>query len=100
MSASSLHRAHDRLFRHVFSKPEHARGQLMRMVPTELRDALDWSSLRRVPGMHVEEALKENYSDLVFDVCTKCTDPRPMLFYLLFEHQTKDDDWMPFRLLN
>ena len=49
--------------------------------------------------MHVEEALQENYSDLVFEVYTKGTDPRPMLFYLLFEHQTKDDDWMPFRLL-
>jgi hypothetical protein len=40
---------HDRLFRGVFSQPEHAAGQLRSILPADVARRIDWSALRQLP---------------------------------------------------
>jgi predicted transposase/invertase (TIGR01784 family) len=88
---------HDALFKAIFDKPEHARGALRSMVPAELAEALDWSTLARSPGSFVDRVLRDRHTDLLFSA--SWLGGGEVLIYLLFEHQSTSDDRMPFRLL-
>lgn len=59
---------HDRLFRYVFSDPEHARGLLAALVPEALGARIDWPSLELVPGSFVAPELSERETDALFRV--------------------------------
>ena len=90
---------HDALFKSVFADVENARGELQTMLPQALVQRLDWSTLRVEPGSFVDEVLKERHSDILYSVRFR-DDPKKLAFlYLLFEHQSAPDHWMPFRLL-
>jgi predicted transposase/invertase (TIGR01784 family) len=90
---------HDALVKAVFTDLENARGQLQALLPPALVEQLDWSTLRVEPGSFVDEALKERHSDILYSVRFRA-DPQVTAFlYLLFEHQSGPDHWMPFRLL-
>ncbi|MEM9462052.1 MAG: Rpn family recombination-promoting nuclease/putative transposase, partial [Myxococcota bacterium] len=98
LSSKALHAAHDRLFRHVFSQIEHARGLLRHMLPAALAGRLDWSSLTLVPGSYVDEILKSTASDLLFSIKIRGSKV-PVLLYLLLEHQSTQLRLMPLRML-
>ena len=87
---------HDRLFKRTFSQPQHVMGELRAVLPPELVRQLDVSTLRLVGGSFVDEALSERHSDLLYEIRLA---GRPVLVYLLFEHQSTVDKWMGFRLL-
>ncbi len=91
-----MHTAHDRLFRYVFSEPEHARGLLAELVPSAVRDRIDWSTLRHLPGTFVAPELDQRHADVLFQVEIA---GRPALLYVLLEHQSKPDPLMPLRVL-
>jgi predicted transposase/invertase (TIGR01784 family) len=91
-----VHNPHDRLFRHVFSDPEHARGELAEILPAELSRQIDWSTLRLLPGSYVDAKLSELRSDVLFSVRLG---GRQVLLYLLLEHQSSVDERMALRLL-
>jgi predicted transposase/invertase (TIGR01784 family) len=88
---------HDALFRAVLGQPEHARGALRAVVPAAVAEALDWSTLARCPGSFIDPALNGRHTDLLFSVAWR--GGGDALVYLLFEHQSSPDAWMPFRLL-
>ena len=87
---------HDRFFRHVFSDPENAAGELKTILPAELSAHIAWSSLRLVPGSYVDAELSDLRSDVLFETNL---DGRPLLIYFLLEHQSSFDRWMPLKML-
>ena len=96
--ADEIDHPHDRLFRAVFSDASQAASMLQAVVPRELRENVDWNSLRLVEGTFVDDALRESESDLLFEAGYGKGKQRLRL-YLLLEHQSTPDVWMRFRLL-
>ena len=87
---------HDRLFRSIFSKPEHVAPELRIVLPERISSSIDWSALQLVPGSFVDEALSELRSDVLFSTTLS---NREALLYCLLEHQSTPDPMMPHRLL-
>ncbi len=96
-SACAAALPHDSLVKAVFSNPEHAAGELRRLLPPALAARVDWSSLRLCSGSFVDDMLRGRHTDLLFSAT--CAGSGSVLFYLLFEHQSTDDPLMAFRLL-
>ena len=89
-------RPHDALFKETFSDVDNARGELMAVLPPDVVAMTDWSTLALQKGSFVDEALRERLTDLLFSVRIRGREAR---LYLLFEHQSSPDDWMPLRAL-
>jgi predicted transposase/invertase (TIGR01784 family) len=88
---------HDKFFKAVFSGIEHARSELVSVLPPAVVRAVDWTSLTLISGEHTDAVGGESLeSDLLF---TARLEDAPALLYLLFEHQSSVDRTMPFRLL-
>jgi predicted transposase/invertase (TIGR01784 family) len=81
-----IHNPHDALFRAVLGQPEHARGTLQSIVPVELAESLDWSTLTLQPGSFIDTALRGQYTDLLYAATRR--DGSDVLVYFLFEHQS------------
>src|SRR5688572_22478854 len=87
---------HDSLFKRAFSVPAHAAGELRSVLPEALTKELDLSTLKLEPASFVDEEMKHRHADLLFSASIA---ERPGFVYLLFEHQEKPDDVMPWRVL-
>lgn len=87
---------HDALFKTIFSQPEHAAGELRLALPPSLVAHLDFATLTLRPGSFVDEALRERSTDLLFSVQLA---GHEAFIYLLFEHQSRPERLMAFRLL-
>lgn len=88
---------HDKFFKAVFSGIEHARSELVSVLPQAVVRAVDWTTLTLISGEYTDLVGGESLeSDLLF---TAQLDDTPALLYLLFEHQSSVDRTMPFRLL-
>ncbi len=94
----SVQRPHDKLFRTVFSDPEEAESFLRAYLPSSVTERLAWKTLALVETSFVDEAMAESESDLLYTVQVK-ESGQPVNLYVLFEHQSKPDKWMRFRLL-
>lgn len=88
---------HDKLFKRIFTNPKYAEEELTELLSPPLAAAIDWSTLKREPGSYVDEALADTHSDLVFSARAGRED---VLVFVLFEHQSTNDDWMALRLLS
>lgn len=88
---------HDLLVRFTFSHPERAAAELRVALPQQVVAQVDWASLRREPGSVIDPELRETETDLLFSA--RLLGGRPLLFYLLLEHQSSVDRWMAFRML-
>ena len=87
---------HDELFRKTLGIPEHAAGELRAVLPRKLARRIDWSTLRAEPGSFVDSGGPQRHTDLLFSATIDGRDAR---IYVLFEHQSSLDRWMPLRLL-
>ena len=96
--SARVQRPHDKLFRTVFSDIGEAESFLRAHLPPALVEQLDWSTLALSETSFVDDALRESESDLLYTVQMRTTG-EPVYLYLLFEHQSKPDKWMRFRLL-
>ena len=67
-------------------------------LPGAIRDSFDWTTLVLLDGTFVDEDLRESQSDLLYQVEHTETG-QPVSMYLLFEHQSSPDSWMPLRIL-
>ncbi len=92
-------RPHDKYFRSVFSNPANATSLLRAHVPGSLARTLKWSTLTLLPGRFVSPDWRDSEADLLFSV-ERATGATPVLVYVLLEHQSSPDRWMPLRLLN
>jgi len=87
---------HDALFKAVFSQVELAAEELGCVLPPELVARMDLSTLALEAGSFVDEELRERHTDLLYSVRLA---GRPARVYVLFEHQSSGEPWMPLRLL-
>ena len=88
---------HGALFKAAFSKLRHARGLLRALTPDPLGRRIAWPTLRIESGIAVDDdELDEQRMDLLYSARVG---QRRALFYVLFEHQSRVDHWMAFRLL-
>ena len=96
--ADELDHPHDKLFRAVFSDVAEAAALLRTALPAELREGMDWETLKLLEGTFLDDALRESESDLLYEVAHGDDGERVWL-YVLLEHQSTPDPWMRFRLL-
>jgi predicted transposase YdaD len=88
---------HDALVKAVFGDPVEAAGLFRAALPAAIAARVDWATLKRDPGSHVDPDLRQRHGDLVFTA--RLHDGGAVLPYLLLEHQSTPDPWMPLRLL-
>ena len=87
---------HDALFKAAFSQVEVAAEELRWVLPADLVAQMDFSSLSLEAGSFVDEALREQHTDLLYSLQIAGS---PARVYVLFEHQSSGDPWMALRLL-
>lgn len=87
---------HDALFKAAFSQVEHVADELRHVLPAALVARMDLGSLALQPGSFVDDELRAHHTDLLF---TLQLAGQPARVYVLFEHQSSVDPWMPLRLL-
>ncbi|MFY0526830.1 Rpn family recombination-promoting nuclease/putative transposase [Archangium gephyra] len=88
---------HDLFARYTFGQPERAVAELRAVLSPRVVSQVDWSTLRRESGSVVDPELRETESDLLFSA--RLRGGRPLLFYVLLEHQSRVDRWMALRML-
>lgn len=88
---------HDGLFKTVFSSPARAAELLRSLLPPALARPIDWTSLALLPGSFVDATLREQHTDLLF--AARCGG-RDIRVYLLLEHKSTPDGWVPLALHN
>jgi recombination-promoting nuclease RpnB len=87
---------HDRFFRCALSDPRVAKAFFEFYLPLAILTIINLDSLQLCKGSFVTEQLKLTITDMLFKV--NFVD-RPGYLYLLVEHQSSSDRWMPFRAL-
>ncbi|WP_328389290.1 Rpn family recombination-promoting nuclease/putative transposase [Nocardia sp. NBC_00416] len=85
---------HDAYFRHVLSRPVDAASELRSALPENITHRIDWNQLVLQPGSFVSAQLRSRYSDVLYRVRL---DDYPAYIYLLIEHQSRSDRFMPLR---
>jgi predicted transposase/invertase (TIGR01784 family) len=88
---------HDSLFKETFKDPRRAAEELRHVLAPELARNIDFTTLAVEPGEFVDEELRERHTDLLFSAVIAGTKIR---IYVLFEHQSSVDPWLPLRLLS
>jgi predicted transposase YdaD len=87
---------HDALFRHTFGDPVHAGPLLRALLDPAITAVIDWSTLRRVPDVAIDERQRELCTDLMFTVRLL---GRDAFLWLLPEHKSRPDRWAPLQML-
>lgn len=87
---------HDHLFKRAFCVPEHAAGELRAVLPQQLCDAIDFSSVRLVPGDFIDRRLLGRFTDALFHADFRGVQG---FIWLLLEHQSAPDRFMALRVL-
>lgn len=96
MSDEDLHQPNDKLFSATFRVPANTAALLQARLPAALVGAIDWSGLRPVPGSFIDSQYRRSHTDLLFSAPVA---GRESYLYVLFEHQSTPDRWLPLRLL-
>ena len=91
-----LNDPHDSFFRETFSRREVAEGFLRGYLPTEVVEGIDWETLSIAKDSFIEKALRKHFSDLLYTAHFHGTEIK---IYLLVEHKSHPDYWVPLQLL-
>ncbi|MGB0935391.1 MAG: Rpn family recombination-promoting nuclease/putative transposase [Alphaproteobacteria bacterium] len=86
---------HDKFFRSMMEHPKVIREFLDANLPSELKDALDYDSIKTIKTSFITDRLKEKIADVLLKA--KCDD-EDTYFYVLVEHQSTSQDLLPFRI--
>jgi len=89
---------HDEFFKAAFGRLEIALEYVQKMLPSELVEELDTSKLERTNGSYISPALREFFSDLVFE-CPLKTVGLQLSVSLLFEHKSNPETYPHFQVL-
>ena len=95
--SESIENPHDKLVRLVFSDPVEAASFLQANLPESLSKDLRWESLTLVKGTFIDDEFQDTASDLLFLV-KRLSIGQDLFLYVLFEHQSRPEKWMRFRL--
>jgi len=87
---------HDAAFKSAFQRKELACDFFRHYLPENIAKHINFDRLELVNKSYVDEKLKEKHSDIVYK--TEISG-KTALLYILFEHQSRSDFRMAFRLL-
>lgn len=87
---------HDAFFRSIFGDPAHAAAVLQTILPPQVAAHIDWPSLQPVHASMVSKELAQLHGDLLFKA--RLRDGREAFLWLLFEHQSRVERWMSWRM--
>jgi predicted transposase/invertase (TIGR01784 family) len=88
--AEDLHHPHDVMVRAVLSDVTEAASFLQAHLSEEVRQGLNWSTLKLVEGSFVDEDLRASEADLLYEV-EHVSGHAPLWLYILIEHQSTPD---------
>ncbi len=98
MTELELAHPHDLLVRHFLVEPDLTADLLTHYVDPKIVDLLDLDGLRCESPVNIDKNLDELIGDLRFSTTFKQSD-KPTDVFVFFEHQSKQDRMIPFRLL-
>ena len=88
---------HDALFRQIFGDSVHAAAVLRSIVPQRVAAHIDWDvPLVPTHASMVSKHAKQRHGDLLFKA--RLIDGRDAFLWVIFEHQSRVQRWMPLRL--
>lgn len=87
---------HDALAKTTFQRPELAAEEILHALGPRIARWLDPRSLTLVPGSFIAEDMRGRASDVLY---TARMAEHEVFVYVLLEHQSSDDRWMPLRVL-
>lgn len=96
--------SHDEFFRDTFARQETALDFLQHYLPPQLRELVYLPSLTINKDSFIDPELQPHYADLLYHLdwvtSTAKTEKQTGLYlYLLFEHKSHPDEWVPLQLL-
>ncbi len=97
MNDDSVQNPHDGLVRYIFSDVHEMQGFLAKTLPHAVLAELKLQTLSPIAGSFVDEALRQQHSDLLFRV--SLLNGKQGMVYVLFEHKSYQDAMSPFQLL-
>jgi len=97
MKIDSRRNVHDAFFKRLMNNTHHARRFLQCVLPKELLQELDLSTLRILPNNDTDDHLHEHFSDLIVQV-RRC-DSQKLVLYLVLEHKSYRDDMSSWQVL-
>lgn len=89
---------HDEFFKAAFGRLEIALDYIHKMLPAEIVQELELNKLAKVNGSYVSPALRETFTDLVFECPFKSANLQ-LSICLLFEHKKQVETHPHFQLL-
>lgn len=89
-----MNNPHDRFCKETLTRKENAVSFFREYLPGDVADRADWRTLKIAKETFISPELKERVSDILYTVRVK----NALVFiYLLLEHQSTADNWMPLR---
>ncbi len=88
---------HNNFFLKTFQDKINTKDFISGVLPREITQKLDFSTLEIEDGTHVDDQLKTHLSDLTVKVKTKTE--KPVDLYFLFEHKSYNDKTILWQLL-
>ena len=87
---------HDRYFRSVMTDIRVARDFFKHNLPERIKKIIDLNSLNLCKESYIDEHLKLGITDILYSANIQ---QQSAYLYLLVEHQSSEDELMPFRIL-
>ena len=94
---SKLHQPHDKLTRRFLSDKKVATDLLKKHLPANVIGRLNLSTIKATSETAIDQKWKKFHNDIVFNCKTK--DNKDTYIYMLVEHQSTPDQFMPVRIL-
>jgi len=81
----------DKIFKKIFGNKKNTRDFLKKVLPREIKERLDWSTIKIDPTNFISDEFKESHSDLVVKVKLKSGQGKkiPTDIYFILEHKTE-----------
>jgi predicted transposase/invertase (TIGR01784 family) len=92
----------DAFFKNSMARPEVVAPLLRQQLPAPLVEALDWSTLAIDPADFPDPIQSNRAADLIFRIHPNADQETetPAYIHVLFEHQSRAEDIMPYRILH
>jgi predicted transposase/invertase (TIGR01784 family) len=87
---------HDRYIRSMLSHPKVMEEFMQANLPAKIKDSIDFRSIELQKESFIDDKLRLKIADLLYGVKF---DGKPGYIYILLEHASKPDRFLPFRML-
>ena len=95
-SHHEVHNGHDSFFQELGSDPNVYRALIRKLLPEKILRHLDLRTVKPTKSHFVDERLRHLYWDALYTV--RLREGGVVHIYVLVEHQSTSDYWMPFRV--